>query len=449
MDRRSFIKFLTAASAVSACTVMPDMFHPNGSAVFGATSATTTPAKTLLVIFQRGANDGINTVIPYGDPNYNKTLRPTLFLDQAVSGQVLKLTNQSFFGLHPSLTYLQEAFNNGKLALMPAVHWSEAPRSHFDAQKIIELGKSNLTGYDPATATGWLNRYLVQRQSATPVSLRAIGLESSLIESLHGAVPVSVYSDLSRVNGSLSSTEAAALSADQANVYNQAPATDLEADTYTMGKTFVQDLSVLRPIDFAKAPVDNGAVYSSSTFDTQLRQIATLIKANLGLEIATASIGGWDSHLNQGGVTGMQATSLSALNNGLKALMTDLGSTLAANLVVLVMTEFGRTAAETASFGTDHGKASCWMVLGGPVKGRVYGRAITGGFANTSPYTGSNGWPGLSSTQLDSGRFLKNNVDYREILGEILNKHLGMSTTALASILPGYTYNTANALGFL
>lgn len=445
MNRRSFLKFLSAASAATAYSMMPDVSNPHGSAVFAASTATTLP-KTLIVIFQRGANDGINTAIPIGDPNYNSTLRPTLYLSPSQVVRLKDLTDTSgtkqdaFFGLHPSLVNIGRYYDQGDAALLPAVHWSQPSRSHFDAQKILELGATNLNSYNPASSSGWVNRYLANKSGAGP--LRCIGLEGGLVESLRGSVPISVYPDLTRINGPLSSTEATSLSEQQTQIYGQAATTAVEQETYTMGKTFVKDLATLRGIDFKNYAPANGATYPSNTFGTQLKQLAALIKNETMLELATLSLGGWDSHAEQ---AVMQAGSLTTLDQGIHALWTDLGSTYMQNVLVLVMTEFGRTAAETLSKGTDHGKAACWMVLGPAAKGRFYGRAPSGwtGNPNTAPYYG---YPGLSSNQLDEGRFLKFNIDYRDVLAELMTKHLGVSSSLMGTLLPGHTYKS---IGFL
>ena len=448
MNRRNFMKFLTFASAATAYASLPNPFGPGSSGLFAAPGVSS--GKTLVVLFQRGGNDGINTVVPVGDYTNYSALRPNI---QIPSATCLALNGNSYFKLHPSLKNMQAHYNAGRLAIFPAVHWSGAPRSHFDAQKTLELGKTSLQGYIPSAAVGWLNAYLTNLSGAG--QLRGIGLEDTLIESLKGPTPVSVYSDLSRLAGSLSDDDADYLAAQQDVIFEDVPAspTKLETRTFGMGQTFIKDLETLKSADIT-GYVPAVSYPKDNTAGTQLKQIAALVKEGVGLEIATLTTGGWDSHAGQGATVGMQPTSLTALDEALNAFMNDLAAWNSAHqVVVLVMTEFGRTAKENGTGGTDHGKAACWMALGPRVNGNVYGRAsvaVDGGPVAAPVVGGNAGWPGLAAGNLTEGRYLMHNIDYRDILAELLTSHLGASATAdIPTILPGYTFDTAKKLGFV
>jgi uncharacterized protein (DUF1501 family) len=194
------------------------------------------------------------------------------------------------------------------------------------------------------------------------------------------------------------------------------------------GRVIINDLAVLSGINPNTYVPANGAVYPNSGYGTQLRQIAQLIKADLGLEVAALSIGGWDTHSDQGGgqTNGQQARRHQDFAQGIAAFATDLG-TLMQDVVIVTMTEFGRTAEENASRGTDHGHASAWFVAGGPVRGGIYGP-----------------WPGLSTAQLEDGRYLDHSIDFRDVMGEILSVHMG--NNQLGVLLPGHTFQP---VGFL
>ena len=194
------------------------------------------------------------------------------------------------------------------------------------------------------------------------------------------------------------------------------------------GRVLINDLTVLSGVDPSRYVPANGAAYPNSGFGSQLRQIAQLIKSDLGLEVASLSIGGWDTHSGQGGgqANGQQAGRHADFANGLGAFYRDLGTRMN-DVVVVTMTEFGRTAAENDSNGTDHGHASSWFVIGGNVNGGVYGT-----------------WPGLMTAQLNDGRYLEHSIDFRDVMGEVLTRHMGNSS--LGVLIPSHTFRP---VGFL
>lgn len=375
--------------------------------------------KTLVVIFQRGGCDGLNTIVPYGDGHYYG-LRPTLAIPPPGMGGAIDL--DGYFGLHPSLAPLHEIYIDGRLAIMPAVHFAESTLSHFANQLQIESA-SNVSPAD-----GWMSRYLSTTTSAA--TMRATAFGSMLPHAMKGDADVPVFTDLSSTGLDGSSSNVADFIERFRTVYSQpvGGAEAARAALHRSGLTLLNKLESLPDLDQAAYAPDNGAVYPDNPFGSQLRQAAQLIKSGLGLELINIDFGGWDTHANQGGAEsdGEHARLLAGFADGIHAFYTDLG-TLMDDVMVLSMTEFGRTAAENASGGTDHGRASAWMVLGGGVNGGIYGD-----------------WPGLAPGNLRDGRYLDFSVDYRDILAELLAGHLGLSNTS--SVLPGFA---ATPIGFV
>jgi len=353
--------------------------------------------KKLVVIFQRGAADGLNIVIPHAEPSYFQ-MRPTIAIPQQ---QILDL--DGFFGLHPAMAPLKPLWDQKHLAIVHAVGSPDMTRSHFDAQDYMESGTPGVK----STEDGWLNRALqaedeARRSKETP--FRAVALSAQMPRTLEGHVPVIAVNNLRdfqlRVGGNSANVTNASFEA----LYDQT------ADSVLRGtgtETFeaVKMLKATDPNKYVPAP---GAEYPKGAFGDSMRQVAQLLKANLGVEAAFADIGGWDHHQNEGNVNGQLADRLREFSQSLSAFWTDMG-TQAEDVVVVTMSEFGRTARENGTRGTDHGHANVMFVLGGPVKGgRVYGR-----------------WPGLAPEQLNEGRDLKVTTDFRQVLAEAAYKQVG------------------------
>jgi uncharacterized protein (DUF1501 family) len=416
MDRREFLRHLTTAAVGTAGVLYGNPFRPRLRFARAATG------KTVVVIFQRGGCDGLNTVVPYGDAAYY-TLRSDIAIPPPnPANATAAIDLDGFFGLHPGLAALAPLYRAGHLAVLPAVQYPNASQSHFDGQFNIETAAPD-RGFD-----GWLNRHITTLPQAA--ALRAVGFGSELPDSLRGQAIVSTFNDIASFTLGLPESDEQALLTDLGRVYSQSPDNTKAYRTLVQehGRVMVNDLAVLSGIDPNTYVPANGAVYPNTGYGRQLKQIAQLIKSGLGLEIAALSIGGWDTHSDQGGgeATGQQARRHQEFANGISALYTDMGTQMA-DVVVMTMTEFGRTAADNGSRGTDHGHASAWFVAGGSVNGGVYG-----------------GWPGLAPNQLLSGRYLDHSLDFRDIMGEVLTRHMG--STNLAALLPGYT---ARPVGFL
>ena len=405
MQRREFLRHLLAVN-IAAATF-------SASTLFRIAQAAST--KTLVVIFQRGGCDGLNTVVPYGEDEYYNLRGSSIAIPKPSSSASRKAIDlNGFFGLHPSLAPLHQIYQNKHLAVLPTVHFEGATRSHFVNQDNIESGASQ------RLPNGWLNRHLTTHPQTG--SIRGISFGSQVAHTLRGTANVAVISDLQNVGLKAGQYEDT-LRGYLREVYSQPidPTDNNRWLVHQQGNILLDNLEILGAIDPNSYVPANGAVYPNSGYGKQLRQLAQLIKANIGLEAVTLNSGGWDHHQSQGGAesNGRQSRLHEQFSQGIYALYNDLGE-LMKDVIILTMTEFGRTAAVNASNGTDHGHASSWFVVGHQVKGGVYGT-----------------WPGLLPEQLYKGRFLNHTVDYRNILGEIVTKHLGNNN--LAAVLPDYS----------
>ncbi|WP_431066616.1 DUF1501 domain-containing protein [Methylotuvimicrobium sp.] len=413
MKRRNFLKGLAAMpvfgrSALSAVGLLSSA---------GSAFANGFAGKTLVVIFQRGGCDGLNTVVPYGEDEYYR-LRPDIAIARPGSGVGGALDLDGFFGLHPAMSAMHEIYQQGHLAVLPTVHYHDGNRSHFTSQDFIESGT-------PGTkrADGWLNRYLTSRSQEA--DMRAVSF-GSLVHALKGSTPVAAIDSLDAPVSGLDNEVLSQLS----GIYQQPVSSALKERLLLKqhGELALDNLLVLDQYRQQSYIPDNGAVYPETEYGRQLRDIARLVKARAGLEVAAVNIGGWDNHSGQGGAEGTQANRLSEFSNGIAALYKDLGAAYMNDVVIVTMTEFGRTAKQNASGGTDHGNASSWFVIGHQVNGGIYGE-----------------WPGLSSEQLYLGRYLTHSTDFTDIFGEIIVKHFNHASS-LAGVLPGSHYQT---VGFM
>lgn len=368
--------------------------------------------KILIVLFQRGAADALNMVVPHGDADYY-ALRPTIAIPRPGARDASAIDLDGFFGLHPSLAPLRPLWERGMLAPIHAVGSPSATRSHFDAQDYMESGTPDLK----STPDGWLNRYLATRGTCAecegkPTPFRAVTMTEQTPRILAGPAPVIAMSSLDdftiRATGSDVERLEALYRTGRADIVHGAGAETFDA------------VKLLRAANPRRYQAENGAAYPRSQFGQRLLQIAQLIKAGVGLEVAFADVGGWDTHVNQGGATGQLANRLDDFARSVAALVTDLGDRMG-DVVILTMTEFGRMARQNGNGGTDHGHAGAMFVVGGSVKGgKVYGR-----------------WPGLAREQLYEGRDLALTTDFRSAFGEVVRRHLG--AREVTSIFPAFT----------
>jgi uncharacterized protein (DUF1501 family) len=408
ITRRVFLR--NSAVAVVGTTAVPSFLT---RAAFGAVDSGGR-TKRLVVIFQRGAADGLNIVVPHSDAQYY-AMRPSINIPRK---SVLDLDGH--FGLHPSLSAFQPLWQQRHLAIVHAAGSPDTTRSHFDAQDFMETGTPGVK----ATQDGWLNRSLHEIPQQSP--FRAIALGPSLPRILSGSEPAVAMNNINDFSvGGRSLKPSPAANAFEA-MYDHSSDTVLHG---TGEETFgaVKMLKAADPGKYTPAP---GANYPKGRFGESLRQLAQLIKANLGVQVAFADIGGWDNHVNEGSTEGQLANVLGDFSQVLAAFWTDLGD-LGEDTVVVTMSEFGRTARENGNRGTDHGHANVMFVLGGPVKGgKVYGR-----------------WPGLDQSQLYEGRDLALTTDFRQVIGEAVARHMGNKD--LAAVFPGYENQPNKFLRFL
>ena len=371
--------------------------------------------KVLVAIFQRGAVDGLNMVVPFGEKSYY-ALRPTIAIPPPVVGTESAAVNTAidldgFFGLHPSLASLKPIYDANQLAIVHAAGSPDPTRSHFDAQDYMESG----TPGRKATTDGWLNRALPPLTAESRKSpVRAVSMGPLLSRTLRGrndAVAINNLNDFK------------VRDADGASTFESMYASTLDKALNGAGRETFDAVKLMQSIQAQPYTAANGAKYPGGRLGDSLMQIARLIKADVGLEVAFADVGGWDTHVNEVGQTpgaGQLANLLQNFGQALAAFHRDMGDRMA-DVAVVTMSEFGRTAKENGNRGTDHGHANVMFALGGAIKGgKVHGR-----------------WPGMAPEQLYENRDLAVTTDFRDVLGELAVRHLG--NTQLASVFPGYT----------
>jgi uncharacterized protein (DUF1501 family) len=369
-------------------------------------------------------------VPPFGDGAY-ASVRPQIAITSPRSGNAETAQDlDGFFGLHPALASLKPIYDGRQLAIVHAVGSPSATRSHFDAQDYMEAG----TPDSKTSADGWLNRCLQHTPTETN-PFRAIAFSPNMPRSLMGMAPALAMQRIEQfdvrpqgVAGGQANRKAgqADRNANQVNRNpaqanrNAAAAGDIQAEFAAIWRNETFDaIDLLKRANPRQYAVENRAQYPNGPFGQTLQQVAQLIKANIGLEVTFADIGGWDTHANQGAATGQLANRLREFGEAIAAFHRDLGDRMR-NVVLLTMTEFGRAVRQNGSGGTDHGHGSALFIAGGPVRGgKVYGK-----------------WPGLATGQLFEGRDLAVTTDFRDVFAEIAQKHVGVTDTS--RIFPGY-----------
>jgi len=404
MNRRFFLH--NGALAIAGTAAIPSFL------VRSVMAEPATSRRRLVVVFQRGAADGLNIVVPYQEKNYY-SMRPSIAIPQ---NQVVDL--DGFFGLHPSLASFKPLYDQGHLAIVHAAGSPDTTRSHFDAQDYMESGTPGVK----STQDGWLNRALQaedlrHRCAGTceqHTAFRALALGPDVPRTLAGKIPAIA---LNNVNGFTVAGRGATPSP-VASAFEAMYADSGDRILHPAGDETFDAVKMLRAANPALyAPAAN-ANYPTSEFGNSMKQIAQLLKANLGVEVAFTDVNGWDTHQNQGSVNGQLANRLTDFSASIAAFWRDMGDD-AGDITLVTMSEFGRTARENGTGGTDHGHANAMFVLGGNVKGgKVYGR-----------------WPGLDNDQLNEGRDLVLTTDYRQVLGEVVSQSLGANN--LDVVFPG------------
>jgi len=362
--------------------------------------------KVLVVVFQRGGMDGLNVVVPFKDRAYYN-LRPNIAIAEPASGAEQLIDLDGFYGLHPALAPLKSIYDKGHLAIVHAAGSPDNSRSHFDAQDYMELGTPGVK----STPDGWLNRHLKEKNRADS-PFRGVALTAQTPRMLAGSAAVLTLSSIEEFR-----LRHEHLGPALRKLYGASSDPLLRQS----GDSLFEAMTMLRKIE-SKIPT-GGANYPAGRFGAALKQITRLIKADVGLEIACAEIEGWDTHVNQGGTTGQMANRLRELGQGLAAFYRELGDRMD-DVMLVTMSEFGRTARENGNLGTDHGHANVMFVIGGRVRGgKVHGR-----------------WPGLAPEVLYEGRDLDLTTDYRAVCGELLARHLGQRE--LSKVFPNFLGTT-------
>lgn len=381
--------------------------------------------RVLVAIFQRGAVDGLSMVVPHGDPSYYAS-RGSIAVGRPLAGNAEATVDlDGFFGLHPAMAPLKPLWDDRHLAIVHACGSPDTTRSHFDAQDYMESGTPGVK----STPDGWLARGLGATPGPGPSPFRAVAMGTQLPRALRGDVGAvamgavadfDVKQEMGGMGGSVNARRGFE------SLYEQGVRDILHGT----GRETFDAVKMLKAAHPQRFPPENGARYPRGRLGDSLKQIAQLIKADVGLEVAFADVGGWDTHANQGNERGQLAQRLSDFSQSLLALYRDLGDRMA-EVVVLTMSEFGRTVRENGNRGTDHGHATAMLVLGGPVKGgRMAGR-----------------WPGLSREQLYEGRDLAVTTDFRHLFAEVAGRHLGVPTSA--PLFPGFSTDPAQYPGVL
>ena len=430
-SRRTFIR--SGALALVTMGLSPSFLR---RAVYGLELPKAAKGKVLICLFQRGAADALNVLVPHGDAEYYR-LRPNIGIARPAraAGSAGAIDLDGFFGLHPALSPLKPFWDRGMLAPIHAVGSPSATRSHFDAQDYMESGTPDNKG----TRDGWLNRYLAtcgtceagasatprgqsgaegDSSSATP--FRAVSMTAQTPRILQGPAPAVAMTSIDAFT-----VRSAGGMSDRLEALYRTGSADLVHATGAETFDAVKRLREANPQRYAPA---NGAEYPRSEFGQRLKQIAQLVKSDVGMEIAFADVGGWDTHINQGAATGQLANRLTDFGASVAALVTDLGDKMD-DVVILTMSEFGRMARQNGNGGTDHGHAGSMFVIGGNVQGnRVHGR-----------------WPGLAREQLYEGRDLALTTDFRTVFHEVATSHLGARDAR--ALFPGF--EATSSLGVL
>jgi len=353
--------------------------------------------------------------VPHGEANYY-AMRPTINIPKK---SVIDL--DGFFGLHPALASFEPLWNQKHLAIVHAAGSPDPTRSHFDAQDFMESGTPGVKSTDD----GWLNRCL-HELPPDKSAFRAIALGPSLPRILAGKEPAVAVNNLKDFSIGGKNPIATPL----ANTFEAMYDHSTDAVLHGTGEETFDAVKMLKAADPAHYTPAANANYPKGRFGDSLKQLAQLIKANLGVQVAFADIGGWDHHVNEGNIHGQIANALGEFSQSIAAFWNDLGD-LGEDTVVVTMSEFGRTARENGNCGTDHGHANVMFVLGGPVRGgKVYGR-----------------WPGLDQSQLYEGRDLALTTDFRLVLSEVVSQHLGNQD--LKAVFPGFEEQPGKSLQLL
>jgi uncharacterized protein (DUF1501 family) len=406
MKRRIFLKSGgLALAAFGLAGALPGVLQ---SMVQAASAAPTGKRKVLIVVFQRGAVDGLNMVVPHADSDYYAARRGIAIARPGQNDGALDIDGR--FGLHPALAPLLPFWREQRLAIVHAAGSPDNTRSHFDAQDYMESATPGVR----STRDGWLNRLLQTRPTGVASPFAGVAMTGQMPRSLGGRAAAVAMTDLAQF-----AVEAGRYTAPVEGGFEQLWQRGNAGELGAAGEETFEAVAFLQRSGAARRQAEHGARYPNGPFGKSLRQLAQLIKADVGLEIGFAETGGWDTHVNQGGANGQLANNLREFGQGIAAFLTDLGPQRD-EVLLLTMSEFGRTVRENGSRGTDHGHGNAMLLFGRPLRGgKVYGQ-----------------WPGLGSGDWYEGRDLAVTTDFRDVLAEVAQRHLGQQN--LGEIFPGY-----------
>ena len=413
-SRRNFLKSGAALGVVGASQSLFPSWMPQ---LAFASEARQAPGDVLVCIFLRGGIDGLSAVVPYFEGSSLYDARPTVATPEPGSGGSIDLDGR--FALHPAMAPLKELYDDGTFGIVHATGLTDSSRSHFDAMRFMEAGLSG----DKGLETGWLGRHLKTAAWENNSPFRAVGMGTMVAQSLRGPVSPLAIKSIADFHFKGRKTELRALQESLASLYAiDAPADPLGTQASMVFET-VEILRELKAQDYVPA---GEASYPEGEFGMGLKQVAQLIKAGVGLEVACVDLGGWDTHEGQGTVDGEFNALLDELSRGLHAFYTDLSDRMS-DVSVVTMSEFGRRVKENGSAGTDHGYGNVMFLMGGGTKG---GQVFTK-------------WPGLNPDVLVDGD-LAITTDYRDVLAEVVRGRL--KNDALGEIFPRYE---AKPIGFV
>jgi uncharacterized protein (DUF1501 family) len=408
ISRRNAISQLSMVGAVGVSKALFPAWMPR--LAFRPARAKAAPGDVLVAIFLRGGWDALNVVVPFGEGRHYFDKRPTLAIREPDGSATSAINLDGFFGFHPALRPLKEVYDGGKLAVIHATGSPNPTRSHFDAMEVIERG----TPMDKNTASGWINRHLQSAAWKNDSPFRAVGMGTMVPVSMRGPISALALKSITDFHLGGREDQLAAIQQSLASLYTVAAPTNMLT---TQAADVFSTMDMIKQLAASGYTPASGVTYPETEFGLGLKQVAQLIKAEVGLEVACVDLGGWDTHESQGSVEGYLGTNLTEFANGLAAFYADLGAHLS-DVTVMAMSEFGRRATENASGGTDHGHGSCMFLMGGGVKGGMYSK-----------------WPGLNDEALDDGD-LAMTTDYRDVLSEVLTGRI--LNPAIDQIFPNY-----------
>ncbi len=422
MDRRYFLKQSgIGLASFGLMAAAPDFLHQFASAA-ALDGKGYGKKKVLVTIFQRGAVDGLSMIVPYGESEYYNLRRNIAVPRAGATNGAINL--DGFFGLHPSMQPLEGYWKDNKLAIVTSAGSPDNTRSHFDAQDYME----SATPGNKGTRDGWLNRVMQTTSGKEDSPFRAVSMTQSLPRALYGKSPSVAMTNLGdfSIKAGLYTTD---LKGGFEGIYQQ-NAKDSLSET---GKETFEAMNFLKQANPAQYQPENGAAYPPTQFGRSMQQIAQLIKAGVGLEVAFTDTGNdirWDTHTNQGGSQGQLANFLRTFSQAIAAFAQDLGKRMD-DVMLITMSEFGRTVRENGGRGTDHGHGNSMLILGNGVKGgKVYGE-----------------FKGLKSDKLYEGRDLDVTTDFRDVFAEAASKHMGVKD--LSKVFPNYSAAKEKFRGYL